>query len=618
MNFKEGAAGGVENGVAEIFPKNLKVEIGKVGNLVAFPLGRKSEPLNPKTGKPCCRLTDGPNTVINLDRDIEFDLNIDQVITFFKGHQHNESPVVDRIIEVNKLKVAKTSKTSAKKRTRGVQPTDTQIQVGNRNDTYFKMALKLFKKNLTLEEVTSILVDKNGEIEHPLEESEILSIVNSANTYIPETLGMSEAEAIDLLNSEHAVVTVGGKTKVLRSTINSRTGETTHVYMDVNDFKNLYSNKFFVDSEGTEKSLAPFWLTHIDRRTAHGGVKFDPSNQCTPDQINTFVGYPISPKSGECGMFKKLVVDAICAGDEELAEYIWDWLAHMFQRPWQLPEVALVLMGDQGIGKNVFVEVLGKLVGYYIMLTDPEQLIGRFSGHLEGKLLIFLNEATWGGNRSALGKLKSLISDKNMPVERKGLDIVQAKNYARVIIASNAKYPVHLEQGDRRLVILNVSPLYKGNYEFFKNLQIELDDGGYEALMKELLENDLTYFNPRNKPTTGHEHALLAESSTPVLAWILHILTTETIGDQEQLATNTSTSISKGDFYSEYVNHCNQHRARPQNIGAFFKEVYQYTPISPGPRTRVGPSRINMILIPALIDFIPAFEELTGMVVGDE
>jgi hypothetical protein len=39
------------------------------------------------------------------------------------------------------------------------------------------------------------------------------------------------------------------------------------------------------------------------------------------------------------------ILDVIADGDREKSEYILDWCAHMVQRPWEKPGVALVLKG---------------------------------------------------------------------------------------------------------------------------------------------------------------------------------------------------------------------------------------------------------------------------------
>ena len=52
-------------------------------------------------------------------------------------------------------------------------------------------------------------------------------------------------------------------------------------------------------------------------------------------------------------------------------------------------------------------------------------------------MVVFADEAFGVEDRSSSGVLKMLITEPTIPIERKGLDVVQAKNVVHLIMASN-------------------------------------------------------------------------------------------------------------------------------------------------------------------------------------
>jgi len=104
--------------------------------------------------------------------------------------------------------------------------------------------------------------------------------------------------------------------------------------------------------------------------------------------------------------------EGICSGIPALYEFVVRWMAQLIQHPGDVPEIALVLRGLQGTGKNTFVDTFGTLLGvHYIPVHNMNQVTGRFNGHLATALLVHCNEAIWGGAKEAEGALKSMITD---------------------------------------------------------------------------------------------------------------------------------------------------------------------------------------------------------------
>lgn len=326
------------------------------------------------------------------------------------------------------------------------------------------------------------------------------------------------------LNQRHAVVPVGGRVLILNKEYDPGLRRSLLTFSSRTDFVTRYENRS-VRKSGEEIDIGTYWLKDRNRHQCEG-LAFMPGGD-VPGYYNLWTGWGIQPHPGSCDRFVDFVGEVICGGSSALFAYTWGWMAHLFQRPQELPGTALVLRGAQGIGKNRFAEALGRLVGaHFIQLSSLNQVTGRFSGHLADALLVFANEAIWGGDKTAEGALKAMITDPYSAIEAKGKDIRTVVNYKRLIAASNEDWIVPRGRGDRRFVILDVSDRYKENRDYFGQIQAELKAGGYRALMHELMAAPLGEFNPANIPdeirNNGWDLALRSASS--VERWWYDIL----------------------------------------------------------------------------------------------
>src|SRR6516164_6123368 len=70
------------------------------------------------------------------------------------------------------------------------------------------------------------------------------------------------------------------------------------------------------------------------------------------------------------------------------ADHILNWLAHRVQRPEEKINHALVLGGNQGIGKDTLLEPVKPAVGpWNFKEVSPPQILGRFNGFLKSVVL---------------------------------------------------------------------------------------------------------------------------------------------------------------------------------------------------------------------------------------
>ena len=240
------------------------------------------------------------------------------------------------------------------------------------------------------------------------------------------------------------------------------------------------------DGDGGKKRVAAaeYWLNSPHRRTAER-VVFKPGRLVGPDEFNIWRGWPVKMREGRCDLFCEHMWENMCNGDEEVFMWLMGWMADAVQNAHRTGGTAVVLRGPQGSGKNFWAEHFMELFGpHKLMITNSEQVTGKFNSHLEYCSVLFANEAFFAGSNKEKNALKSLVTDGTIMVEPKGVDAFPTEKKFRLIIASNEDWVVNVEGSDRRFLVLEVDAgEHNNDGEYFGAIQKEWESGGREALM---------------------------------------------------------------------------------------------------------------------------------------
>ena len=181
---------------------------------------------------------------------------------------------------------------------------------------------------------------------------------------------------------------------------------------------------------------------------------------------------------------------------------------------------------------------------HYLHVTNPRHLTGNFNAHLIDCLLLFADEAFWAGDKSAEGALKTLITEELRAVEIKGKDVFQARNFTRLLIASNKSWVVPSELHDRRFVILDVNPQRKRDKDYFGKMIKQMESGGYEALLWFLLNLEIKVDLRNCMPNTSAMNDSKVQSMSPVQSFWYECLVEGMFGtDQNWEGPHTKTFI---------------------------------------------------------------------------
>lgn len=332
----------------------------------------------------------------------------------------------------------------------------------------------------------------------------------------------AEDAVIEEINEIHAVVHID-QTYILKERINSL-GNKDFSLESRQSFKMFYEDEEIQCADDIWRSKADIWLKSPKRRK-YRGIIFDPTTtESTKDYYNLWKGFSREPQQGDCSKYWEHVKENICSNNEETYQYLRKWISYVFQHSDKV-HTAIVLQGTQGVGKNSFIEPLGVLLGaHYAPLSSITELVSNFNYHLKNAVLIHANEALWGGNKKEIGTIKAMITEETCLIEGKGKDRIVVRNFKHVILSSNEDWPVSLDSDDRRFLVIRVSEKHKEDHEYFEAIQQQLDNGGYEALLYDLLHEDLTNFNPRKIPASTDSFSIKMRSADSTHRYIYEAL----------------------------------------------------------------------------------------------
>jgi hypothetical protein len=366
---------------------------------------------------------------------------------------------------------------------------------------------------------------------------------------------------IDRLNDVHAVIPIGGKTRVVTfGELEEFPGrETILMTQTISDFTALH-NKYrhwWITKDGEEKSspMGSFWIGSGQRRQFDGGMAFMPQRDAprVGNRLNLWNGFGVKPikpagRSGAagCQLFIDFMLDVICSGHQATFDYLRKREAHILQKRTR-SEVALGLRTEEeGCGKGFYEKTMGHLLGHHAMqVSNPKHIIGAFNPHLETLLRLTADEALFVGSHEHRNALFGLITEPKLTIEPKGCGVYQADSFLNLSITSNAAHFLPISGTARRFLIPTVSTAHMQDFAYFNAIQSQLDDGGYQALLYHFLhEIDLTGFNVRLVPQT---EALLGQrnhSLSPLDAWWGELLETGTLMGADPVEPHRAVSNS--------------------------------------------------------------------------
>lgn len=274
-------------------------------------------------------------------------------------------------------------------------------------------------------------------------------------------------------------------------------------------------------------------------------------------KYNLWRGFYTEAHQGNCSLTLAYIKEIISYNDESVYNWVLNYIAHMVQKPWEKPEIALVLVGLKGVGKTFFMDIVQMLIDgkdrhYHCFKTsNANDIYGDYREQLRNLVALLLEEVTWGGDIRHIGTLNDLITGKTITINIKHGPILTVNNIIRVIMGGNPGWKVPASYDERRYMILNVSNARQQDHVYFSAINDELVAGGYAALMYELMHRDISKFNYREALVTEALIDQKIESLPAVEGWWLGILREGKMKFIDSESDNW-ISVSNHILYNEY------------------------------------------------------------------
>lgn len=329
----------------------------------------------------------------------------------------------------------------------------------------------------------------------------------------------------------YCVVADGGKTNVCWKTIDPELGTTIIKQLSPTAFKELHAHETVSTSKG-KMQVAPLWLKATNRPTYLQGFAMMPGKNSPKDVYNLWTGFGCKVDSSSTPMQARKALwhlkYVICGGDQTSYRYSLGWLAHAVQNPGEQAEVAFVMLGGRGAGKGTlgrwFINIFGN---HGTHIQNSEHLTGRFNSHLKSTVALFVDEAFFVGDRAGHNILKGLITEDRIMIEPKNVNAYPAKNYLKIIMATNETHAIPAGIDERRFFIIQVSDRVKQDHKYFTKLNKWWDKGGKNNFFTLLERIDLSQFNIREVPKTAALEQQKLVSLTGLDSWLYELLQDE-------------------------------------------------------------------------------------------
>lgn len=198
--------------------------------------------------------------------------------------------------------------------------------------------------------------------------------------------------------------------------------------------------------------------------------------------------------------------------DGDIYNYIINWLAHIIQKPERKTGVLLILRSNEGAGKNILQRFISDyMIGkqYSLLTSRADDVIGKFNDLIINRILIVMDEMESTDRSKASSntdKLKGFITEKDIVIEGKNKDKIEAVDYCNIMINTNNDFVISAKGAMRRFLMLDLNDKWcknkKESIQYFSNMsKILYNNQAGETIINYLCEIDISHFNPNDLPT---------------------------------------------------------------------------------------------------------------------
>lgn len=445
----------------------------------------------------------------------------------------------------------------------------------------------------------------------------------------PERGGDADDFAMDWLeeyNRRYAITLVGENVKVIRKEQVPDSIQVRYRTYAMDAFRTFMSNDVILvdDGKGNMKPVrkVDIWMGSPTRNTFDGMMMHPGKDKIVVDQfgyrfLNTWAGFAVEPIKGDWSLMKAHVLNSTCSGNQEYYEWLMDWMADMFQEPHDPKGCAVILGGKEGAGKGTLANAIAHIFGTHASIfANSKHLTSNFNDLLMDSIFVFADEVIYAGNNETAQMLKALVTEKKATREAKYGAKEKVDQFVHLMMATNNDWKVAAGPDSRRWFILQVNSDVANEQEYFGALRRQMQNGGYEAMLYELLNRVVTR-NLRFAPVTDElirQRAMMQVQSVydSLPGWIAYILDTGRLGiedlendDQKDHMAISDDAwpglVDKAALWEVYADWSRKYKPKAPVVSTnVFYPKLKALGFDEGKRARRGNSRVRTLIVPSI------------------
>jgi hypothetical protein len=233
----------------------------------------------------------------------------------------------------------------------------------------------------------------------------------------------------------------------------------------------------------------------------------------------------LTPQGGDVKPFLEHI-DWLFGADE--AKQLVRWMAHIVQRPGRKIRWAPVIIGGQGIGKDLAFRPLSRIIGEQnYREIKPNRLLNAFTDWYESQVVV-VQEMVRMEKIETYEHIKDLISGTGqdvLTVNKKYQSEYYIQNDFSMLFFTNNDDAFTISHDDRRFYVVRCLPEAPRDASYYDALADWYDTGGIEEVFAYLQGVDLKGFDAQRAPAwTDAKQEMLDASLPAASAWLVRQL----------------------------------------------------------------------------------------------
>jgi hypothetical protein len=216
---------------------------------------------------------------------------------------------------------------------------------------------------------------------------------------------------------------------------------------------------------------------------------------------------------------------------EEEFNTVMDWMAHLVQNPGVKVRWAPVIIGAQGIGKDMGLHPLVQTLGVANMQEiAPYQLLEKFNAFYESQLVI-VQEMMRMDKVETYERVKAAITGTGagtILIRKLYQEAYPVPNSTSFVFLTNHSDAISIAPDDRRFYVVQCEPVSRREAVYYEALAAWYRAGGVHLVARWLANRDIRHFQADSAPAwTAAKQLMLEDTLPPTSRWLFEQITQE-------------------------------------------------------------------------------------------